>query len=45
MVGNHKLRVGLLIDYIYSDYSQYMLRGMQKACLDFDEATEKGLHF
>ena len=36
MVGNHKLRVGLLIDYIYSDYSQYMLRGMQKACLDFD---------
>ena len=31
-----KLRIGLAIDYVYSDYSIALLDGIKKACKDFN---------
>ena len=36
LMTSSKLRIGLAIDYVYSDYSIALLDGIKKACKDFN---------
>ena len=36
LMTSSKLRIGLAIDYVYSDYSIALLEGIKKACKDFN---------